>query len=222
MLRLLLISALAVIATSLPGGATGAPSAPLVGVVGPGASISLRNSDGTAFTHLDPGSYVISVDDRSDLHNFHLKGPGVDQLTEVETTGPASWTVQLTDGTYTYHCDPHANTMKGSFTVGNVPPPSPGVPKLTGKVTSTAITLKTSSGARVTSLVENTYKLVVTDSSKQQNFHLSGPGVNKKTAVGGTAKATWTLSLAPGKYTYRSDKNRRLRGTFTVKAKAPG
>ena len=47
-----------------------------------------------------------------------------------------------------------------------------------------------------------------------------GPGVNKKTGVAARTKATWTLTLKPGKYTYRSDKSRKLHGSFTVKAAA--
>jgi len=58
----------------------------------------------------------------------------------------------------------------------------------------------------------------VSDGSNKQNFHLTGPGVNKKTGVAAKAKATWTLTLKPGKYTYRSDKSRKLRGTFKVTA----
>ena len=108
--------------------------------------------------------------------------------------------------------------MRGSFTVGNVPPPPPPPGKLSGKVTARTITLM-NGGSRVRSVAENTYRVTVTDSSKTQNFHLTGPGVNKKTGVAAKARKTWTLSLKPGKYTYRSDKNRRLKRTFTVTAK---
>ena len=55
-------------------------------------------------------------------------------------------------------CDPHAAQMKGSFTVGNVPPPPPPPGKLSGKVTAKAIALNTASGSRVRSVVENTYR----------------------------------------------------------------
>jgi hypothetical protein len=224
MYRTLLISVLAAVAVSIPAAATGSSSAPnvtLTGVVGPGFTISLKNADGSNVRHLDPGTYDISVTDNAIEHNFHLSGPGVDMLTDVEATGVVAWTVTFTDGTYNFRCDPHAAQMKGSFTVGNVPPPPPPPGKLTGKVTARAITLNTGSGSRVTSLIENTYKLTVTDSSNKQNFHLTGPGVNKKTGIKAKAKATWTLALKPGKYTYRSDKNRRLKRTFTVKAKQP-
>lgn len=220
MLRTLLIGALVAVAASLPGGATGSSTAtPLTGTVGPGTTISLRNADGSAVRHLDPGSYTITVSDNAIEHNFHLFGPGVEQATDVEAMGTVVWEVTFTDGTYTFRCDPHASTMRGTFTVGAVQPPPPPPAKLSGRVTSRLITLKTSAGTRVTSLLENTYKLTVSDMSKTQNFHLTGPGVNRKTGVGARVKKTWTLVLRPGKYTYRSDKSRKLRRTFTVKAK---
>ena len=224
MFRTLLISALVVVAVSIPTAATGSSQAPnvtLTGTVGPGFTISLRNADGSAVRHLDPGTYEIAVTDQSIEHNFHLTGPGVDNFTEVETIGTTTWTLTFTDGTYNYRCDPHASQMRGSFTVGNVPPPPPPPPppgRLTGKVTAKAISLTTASGSRVKSVAAKTYRVTVSDSSNKQNFHLTGPGVNKKTSVTGKTRTTWTLRLRPGKYTYRSDKNRRLKRTFNVTA----
>jgi hypothetical protein len=92
----------------------------LQGVVGPGFSITLTQN-GTKVTHLDPGTYTISVDDESADHNFHLSGPGVDQTTDVAGMGTTTWTVTFADGTFFYQCDVHSSTMHGSFTVGNVP-----------------------------------------------------------------------------------------------------
>jgi Copper binding proteins, plastocyanin/azurin family len=224
MLRTLLISAAVAVAVSIPTAATGSSQAPnvtLTGVVGPGFSITLKNPDGSNVRHLDPGSYDIAISDQAIEHNFHLTGPGVDRATEVETQGATTWTVTFVDGTYSFRCDPHAAQMKGSFTVGNVPPPPPPPGKLSGRVSAKAITLNTASGSRVRSVVENTYKLTVRDSSNKQNFHLTGPGVNKKTGIRAKARATWTVKLQPGKYTYRSDKNRRLKRTFTVTARVP-
>jgi hypothetical protein len=220
MFRTLLIGILAVVAVSIPAAATSAPNATLTGVVGPGFNISLKNADGTNVTHLDAGTYDISVSDNSIEHNFHLRGPGVDLATLLETTGTVTWTVAITDGPYTFICDAHPTQMKGSFTAGNVqppPPPPPPAGKLSGRVTSKAISLK-NGGSKVRSLTAKKYRITVSDTSKTQNFHLKGPGVNKKTGVAARAKATWTLSLKPGKYTYRSDKSRKLRGSFTVKA----
>jgi plastocyanin len=54
------------------------------------------------------------------MHNFHLKGPGVNkQITSVAFVGTKTVTVKLTKGKYTYVCDPHATipSMKGTFTV---------------------------------------------------------------------------------------------------------
>jgi plastocyanin len=217
--RLLVITVLAAAAISLPAAATGQAAPSLVGVVGPSATITLKSPDGTAIRHLDPGMYTVSVDDRSDFHNFHLFGPGVDQMTEVESIVMVTWNVQLVDGTYTFRCDAHPGTMKGTFTVGNVPPPPPPPEKLNGKVTARTISLKSAStGSKVRSVVEGTFKVAVNDATKTQNFHLRGPGVNRKTGVKARKKVTWTLALTPGKYTYRSDKKRRLHGSFTVTA----
>jgi hypothetical protein len=222
MFRTLLISILAVVAVSIPAAATSAPNATLTGVVGPGFSISLKNPDGTGVRHLDPGTYDITVTDNAIDHNFHLSGPGVDQATDVAGMGTFTWTVTIVDGTYTFVCDAHPTLMKGSFTAGNVPPPPPPPPpagKLSGRVTTNAISL-TNGGSKVRSLTAKKYKITVSDTSKTQNFHLTGPGLNRKTGVAAKAKATWTVTLKPGKYTYRSDKSRKLRGTFTVKAAA--
>jgi plastocyanin len=65
------------------------------------------------------GTYTLEVEDKSDQHNFHLIGPGVDEkVTDVPFVGDKSVTVTLQKGTYTYQCDPHASSgMKGTFTV---------------------------------------------------------------------------------------------------------
>jgi plastocyanin len=87
----------------------------LNGTVGPGFTITLKTA-GAKVTKLKHGTYVIKVADKSTIHNFHLKGPGVDKKTTVGFTGTKTWTVTLKAGKYTYTCDPHP-FMKGSFTV---------------------------------------------------------------------------------------------------------
>jgi hypothetical protein len=222
MYRMLLTGILVAVAVSIPAAASGSPNATLTGVVGPGFTISLKNADGSNVGHLNPGTYDIAVTDNELTHNFHLRGPGVDQGTDIEGTTTVTWTVTFTDGAYTFLCDAHPVQMRGTFTVGNVQPPPPSPGRLIGKVTSKAISLKTSAGLRVKSLAQATYKIAVTDSSKTQNFHLTGPGVNRRTPVGAKVKRTWTVNLKPGTYRYRSDKKRRLRGTFVVLAEPPG
>jgi plastocyanin len=88
----------------------------LNGVVGPGFTITLKKA-GKKVTKLKAGAYVIKISDKSNIHNFHLKGPGVNKTTSVGDTGSSTWKVTLKKGKYTYVCDPHASSMKGSFTV---------------------------------------------------------------------------------------------------------
>jgi plastocyanin len=86
--------------------------------VGPGFEISLTMENGDQIAALRPGTYTIEVDDQSDIHNFHLTGPGdVDEDSGVSETGKTTWTVTLVDGSYHYQCDPHASQMNGDFEV---------------------------------------------------------------------------------------------------------
>jgi hypothetical protein len=94
--------------------ATGGTS--LDATVGPGFTIDLTQN-GQKISTLKQGKYTINVDDKSDIHNFHLTGPGVDKATDVGGTGTETWTVDLKAGSYHYQCDPHASSMNGSFTV---------------------------------------------------------------------------------------------------------
>jgi plastocyanin len=89
----------------------------LVGTTGPGFTITLTKG-GAPVTTLAPGSYKITVNDKSSMHNFHLFGPGVNEKTDVASSGTFVWTVTLEKGTYTYQCDVHfASGMIGHFTV---------------------------------------------------------------------------------------------------------
>jgi plastocyanin len=115
MTRIKLLAALAVTAALIAVPAAQAATT-LTATVGPGFTITLKKS-GTKVTKLKHGVYVIKVSDKSPIHNFHLKGPGVNKLTSVGTVGSKTWTVTLKPGKYTYLCDPHAATMKGTFTV---------------------------------------------------------------------------------------------------------
>ena len=222
-LFLALLAAAAALVFALPGGARPAQNA-LTGTVGPGFSISLVNESGSLVTHLDPGTYTITVKDLSAEHNFDLTGPGVAQATAVETTGTATWTVTFTDGVYTYVCDAHPTTMKGRFAVGTAtlptpkPKPKPKAKRLSGSVGPGArIALRTASGARATSLKRGAYVLTVRDRSKTDNFHLRGKGVNVKTAVAFSGSKTWTVRLAKGTYRYFSDRHPALKGTVRVR-----
>jgi len=90
----------------------------LKGSVGPGFTITLKSGSGKRVTTLKRGFYAIAVDDQSSIHDFHLKGPGVDvKITGVAFEGTRTATVLLRKGTYVYVCDPHRGFMRGTFTV---------------------------------------------------------------------------------------------------------
>jgi plastocyanin len=88
----------------------------LNGTVGPGFTIALTKG-GAKVTKLKAGTYVIKVSDKSNIHNFRLKGPGVNKTTGVAAIGSATWKVTLKAGKYTIVCDPHATLMKSTVTV---------------------------------------------------------------------------------------------------------
>jgi plastocyanin len=55
------------------------------------------------------------------------------------------------------------------------------------------------------SVKHGVYKITVRDRSSIHNFHLIGPGVNKKTSVAAVKTVTWTLTLKKGTYRFRCD-----------------
>jgi plastocyanin len=65
-----------------------------------------------------------------------------------------------------------------------------------------------------------TYKIKVEDKAAIHNFHLIGPGLNKKTGISFKGDKTWTIKLKPGRYTYQCDPHasRGMKGTFRVTA----
>jgi plastocyanin len=99
-------------------GGSGSATGTLVGETGPGFEIEVKQH-GEDAESVKAGTYTLKVEDKSDIHNFHLIGPGVDQeVTSVPFEGEKTVTVTLEPGTYTYQCDPHASQgMKGTFEV---------------------------------------------------------------------------------------------------------
>jgi hypothetical protein len=196
------------LALVVPSAVAQADNPRLVAVVGTNEAfvISLRDANGNLVTQLAPGTYDIAVSDRAETHNFHLRGPGVDMSTSIEDKQETTWTVTIGDGRYSYICDVHATEMRGYFLAGAVAPIA-----FTGSVGP-----KKSISLRPKTALPGPATITVNDRSKTDNFHLTGPGVNQKTGVKTRGKVTWTVTLQPGTYTYRSDKTKKLRGSFTV------
>jgi ribosomal protein L34 len=128
-----LVLGLACVLLALPGAGQAVGEPLLIGTVSDSvgsSTISLTTQSGDPVTQLAPGTYDVEVHDNSTSHNFHLSGPGVDQLTEVSFEGTTVWEdVAFQPGrTFTYFCDPHAGFMYGSFTTTGSPPPPPPPP----------------------------------------------------------------------------------------------
>ena len=88
----------------------------LAAVVGPGFNITLK-SGGKAVKTLKAGKYSLTISDKSAIHNFRLKGAGLNIDSGIARQGTKTYTITLKRGKYTFVCDPHASSMKGSFTV---------------------------------------------------------------------------------------------------------
>ena len=62
-----------------------------------------------------------------------------------------------------------------------------------------------------------TYVITVHDLASIHDFHLSGPGVDKKTSVPGTGTTKWTVKLKKGTYHFVCDPHRTImHGALTV------
>jgi hypothetical protein len=101
---------------------TQAMSAPkLKGTVGPGFTISLKDSTGKKVTTLKPGKYTFVVTDKASIHNFVLEkvqgGKFEKEITSVAGTGTKTVTITVSKGKYKFYCKPHESAMFGFFTV---------------------------------------------------------------------------------------------------------
>jgi len=190
----------------------------LVATVGPGFTIDLADADGKHVNRLVAGKYELLVHDLSDVHNFALGSKTTQQRiaeTAVEFVGDMTFTIDLPLGSYGYACSPHWQVMNGSFvTYVPTPPPPPDTAKpLTAKVTSAGVSLSAKTVA------PGTFKLTVVDRSRAKNFHVVGPGVNRKTGKTFTGSVTWRVQLAAGTYRFGSDP--RLSGRVAVRPLLP-
>ncbi len=123
--------------------------------------------------------------------------------------GDMTFTIDLAPGPYAYACSPHFDVMNGHFIVVPAAPPPDTTKRLSAKVTSKALSLSS------TKATAGNYKLTVADRSKARNFHLVGPGVNRRTSKAFTGSVTWRLVLETGTYRFGSDP--RLSGRLVVR-----
>jgi plastocyanin len=116
MRTLIVTAAIAATAAIVAASAPAAGGIQVTGTDGPGFTITLTEH-GKKVKNLAPGKYTFVINDKSNIHNFHLTGPGVNKKTSVGGVGKTTWHLTLRTGTYRYVCDPHKTIMKGSFIV---------------------------------------------------------------------------------------------------------
>jgi plastocyanin len=81
--------------------------------------IEMKTKAGKKLRSVKAGTYKIKIkiEDEATIHNFRLRGPGFNKATSVPGKTEVIWTVTLRKGTYTFLCDPHPTTMRGTFKV---------------------------------------------------------------------------------------------------------
>jgi plastocyanin len=93
-------------------------------------------------------------------------------------------------------------------------------PMLTGEVGPGFSVEVKKAGKDLKTIKAGTYRIKVEDKASIHNFHLLGPGLNKKTGVSFKGETTWTIKLKPGRYTYQCDPHAAsgMKGHFKVTA----
>ncbi len=99
-------------------GAQTTPRRVVYGVVNEHFDITLKNAKGRRIVRLAPGLVSFRIYDASNMHNFHLRGPGFNRATYIRGTGHVVWRVRLTAGKWKFRCDEHPLVMHGAFVVG--------------------------------------------------------------------------------------------------------
>ena len=114
--RAVAIAAMTAAVVAAPASQAATPK--LIGTVGPSYTISLKTAAGKNVTALKPGKYTITIRDRSRIHDFRLRGPGLNKVfSSVTAMGTKSVTVNLRAGKYQFSCQPHASAMHGALSV---------------------------------------------------------------------------------------------------------
>ena len=92
----------------------------LLGVVGKNDAFKISlTSKGKAVKTLKAGTYTITIQDDSTIHNYELDGPKGKSwtFTSVGFQGTKTITLKLAKGKYKAYCAPHESFMFQRFTV---------------------------------------------------------------------------------------------------------
>jgi plastocyanin len=121
-LRIAVVTAVATLSTAGAAMAFSSATVPtLKGTVGPGFTITLKDSSGHKVKSLKAGTYEFAITDKADIHTFSLKqlsgGTFNKDLTSDTFVGKKTVKVKLTKGKWQYYCAVHPTEMFGNFTV---------------------------------------------------------------------------------------------------------
>jgi plastocyanin len=98
-----------------------------------------------------------------------------------------------------------------------VPAATAGTTTLNGTVGPGFTITLTKAGKKVKTLPAGLYVFKIADKSSIHNFHLTGPGFNRKTSVGAVKNETWRIHLRKGTYKYVCDPHKSfMKGSFVV------
>jgi hypothetical protein len=89
----------------------------LTAAVGPTRTISLKNAAGANVRSLKAGRYIITVRDRTKVHNFHLVGTLLNRKTTIAGMGTFTWTVTVRRGKLAFYSDRAPKTLRKTVTV---------------------------------------------------------------------------------------------------------
>jgi Copper binding proteins, plastocyanin/azurin family len=186
-----------------------------------GFDINLADANGVRVSRIPPGAYDVVVRDRSRLHNFHLasnEDPTVDFRTELDFVGEMTFTVTFRDNTrYAYACEPHWQTMNGQFFVSSdPPPPPPPEPPPPPPILRAGVTRAGKAFVAKRRVSAGRHRLVVRDSSRRANFHVTGKRLNRRTGMRFIGTKTWAVKLVRGRYRFGTDP-RPLTGRLAVR-----
>jgi plastocyanin len=186
-----------------------------VGTSGDANAFSISLSSST----VPAGTYEFDITDYATVHNFDLIGPdnvSIDKTT-ISGTGSVVWTVTLSPGVYTYHCDAHPSTMNGTLTVtgGTASTSTTSTTSSTTQITTPPPTTTTGAGSsplkvRIAS-VHTTPKVVVVRAAANQLTRVVAILLHKRKRLARAATDGKTVklrlkprrALAPGSYVVR-------------------
>ena len=208
--RALCIATVAVAAVLLPNAAWAQTR--LNATVGPGFTITLRDAAGANVTHLPVGHATRSTSTTSAIeHNFHLPGPWRRQVHRGRAGRHGHLDRELRRRRL--HVPVRPAREHDERPVRGRDGDAPAASSATSAASATQARrqdadrdrraggddLAEAGGKKVTRLKAGRYRIVVRDRSHMHNFHLTGPGVNKKTVVVAHRHVTtWTVTLQEG------------------------